>query len=90
MHKKFLVRSFPNIIYTQVHYVHIMYTKVRYGSVRFGKQKSEVQFGSDSAKNSWFGRFLIHRYIIYTGTLYTQVHYIHRYNVYTGTLYTQV
>ena len=29
-------------------------------SVRFGSaKKSEVQFGSGSAKNSWFGRFLI-------------------------------
>ena len=28
-------------------------------SVRFGKNKSEVRFGSGSAKNSWFGRFLV-------------------------------
>ena len=28
-------------------------------SVRFGKKKSEVRFGSGSAKNSWFGRFLL-------------------------------
>ena len=27
-------------------------------------------------------------YIIYTGTLYTQVHYIHRYIMYTGTMCT--
>ena len=27
-------------------------------SVRFGKKKLEVRFGSGSAKNSWFGRFL--------------------------------
>ena len=27
-------------------------------SVRFGKKESEVRFGSGSAKNSWFGRFL--------------------------------
>ena len=26
-------------------------------------------------------------YIVYTGILYTQVHYIHGYNVYTGTYY---
>ena len=30
---------------------------VRFGSVR--QKKSEVRFGSGSAKNSWFGRFLI-------------------------------
>ena len=31
-------------------------SSVRFG---FGKKKSEVQFGSGSAKNSWFGRFLL-------------------------------
>ena len=29
-------------------------------------------------------------YIVYTGILYTQVHYIHRYIIYTGIMYTQV
>ena len=28
-------------------------------SVWFGKKKLEVRFGSGSAKNSWFGRFLV-------------------------------
>ena len=27
-------------------------------------------------------------YIVYTGILYTQVHYIHRYIMYTGTMCT--
>ena len=36
----------------------------KFGSVRFSKQKSEVQFGSGSAKNSWFGCFLVYTLMI--------------------------
>ena len=36
--------------------MHKSSVRFRFGSVR--KKNSEVRFGSGSAKNSWFGRFL--------------------------------
>ena len=40
-------------------------------SVRFGKKKLEVRFDSGSAKNSWFGRFLLPHNVFHNTSLIT-------------------